>query len=175
MGRPLTSTQLSRKKRRIFLRVLAQTGKVTAAARSVGYTDTSYLQRLRRDDEEFAREWDVAVKSAANVLEEEAIRRAMEGVMEPIYYKGQCVGHKLNYSDQLMMFLMRGMDPERYRDGSRGARVNVAFGVAVLPMTAPNEQDWEKRALRMHSEQEPVIIDAKPVEEETRMVVRRGD
>jgi hypothetical protein len=165
---------IAKKKRRAFLSILAQTGKVAEAARSVGFQDTSSLQHYRRNDEEFAEEWELALEAAANVLEEEAIRRATEGVLEPVFYKGDIVGYKTNYSDALMMFILRGLKPGTYRDAVRGGETNINFGIAVLPMTAPDEGSWEKRAVDMHSNQVTIDVEAKPVENNLSRITR-GD
>lgn len=53
---------------------------------------------------------------ATEVLEQEAWRRAREGIAEPVYQHGKEVGTIQRYSDQLLMFLLRARAPERYRD-----------------------------------------------------------
>jgi len=165
---------LAKKKRKVFLGVLAKTGRVAEAARAVGYTDTATLQHHRRNDEEFAEAWEFALESAAHVLEEEAIRRAYDGVLEPIFYKGEVAGYKTNHSDTLLMFLLRGLKPGVYRENQRGGDTNINFGIAVLPMTAQSEDQWEKRALLMHDEQKTITIEAKPTENQMARI-KRGD
>lgn len=155
---------LAKKKRRVFLSVLAQTGRVAEASRAVGYTDTATLQSFRRNDEDFAEAWDHALDAAANVLEEEAIRRAHDGVLEPVYYKGEVAGYKTTYSDTLLMFILRGLKPGVYRESQRGGDTNINFGIAVLPMTAQSEEVWEQSAAQMHGQQKTIVIEAKPVE-----------
>ncbi len=165
---------LAKKKRRVFLDVLAQTGRVAEASRACGYTDTATLQKFRRNDEDFAEAWDYALEAAAHVLEDEAIRRATEGVLEPVFYKGQVAGYKTNYSDPLLMFILRGLKPGTYRENARGGETNINFGIAVLPMTAQSEEQWENRALLMHDQQKTITIEAKPVENQMARITR-GD
>jgi hypothetical protein len=154
---------LSRRKQDIFLDLLAQTGSVIESAQAVGFTTTSYLHKLRKEDEDFAERWADAIAAAGDVLEQEAIRRARDGVMDPVFYKGEVVGHKLNYSDQLLMFLMRGNNPEKYNQKNGGdANVNIKFGVAVLPMTSPSDEEWEAKAIAMHDGQELITLEDKP-------------
>lgn len=167
-------TVLAKKKRKVFLRILAETGRVAEAARAVGYTDTAALQAHRRNDDDFAEQWEEALQAAAHVLEEEAIRRAHDGVMEPVFYKGDIVGYKPSYSDTLMMFILRGLKPGVYRENPRGGETNINFGIAVLPMTAPSDEQWEQRAVNMHDNQKTITIEAKPVEN-TLARVQRGD
>lgn len=160
---PDTSVQMSKKRRKLFLQVLSKTGKVSEAARCAGYADTSFLVRLRKQDEDFAAEWDIALEAAKHQLEEEAIRRATEGVLEPVFYKGSICGYKTNYSDSLLMFILRKLDPS-YRDSAQRGDTNINFGIAVLPMQAQDEGAWEQRALEMHGNQQVIELEAKPTE-----------
>lgn len=168
-----TKTLLARKKRRVFLRVLAETGKVIVAAQACGWQDTSTVQKARREDDDFAEEWDIALSAACNKLEAEAWRRAEEGVLEPTFYKGEIVGYTPKYSDSLIMFLLRKLDPS-YRDTGRAGDTNINFGIAVLPMTAVNDEAWEQRAQVMHNKQQVITLEAKPVENNLARV-QRGD
>lgn len=165
---------LAKKKRRVFLDILAKTGRVAEAARAVGYTDTATIQQFRRNDEDFAEAWEHALEAAADILEEEADRRAIEGVLEPVFYKGKVAGYKTNHSDTLLMFRLRGLKPGIYRENQRGGDTNINFGIAVLPMTAPNDEQWEQRAIVMHDEQKTITIEAKPVENQMARI-KRGD
>ena len=171
MANAITRIALSKKKKRMFLRILAQTGQVTEAAYAVGYTDTTTVLKFRREDEAFAEEWDNALEAAKHVLEAEAIRRAREGVLEPVYYKGDIVGYKTNYSDPLLMFVLRKLDPA-YRDTGQRGDTNINFGIAVLPMTAKNDDEWEKRALEMHGNQQVITLEAKPQQNHLQKMTR---
>jgi hypothetical protein len=105
----------------------------------------------------------IALEAAKHQLEEEAIRRATEGVLEPQFYKGTICGYKTNYSDALLMFVLRKLDPS-YRDSAGKGETNINFGIAVLPMQAKDEGAWEQRAIEMHSGQKLIELEAKPVE-----------
>ncbi len=169
-----TKNIIADRKRKVFLKVLAQTASVSTAAKACGYQDTSTLQRYRRDNEHFADLWNEALEAAANVLEDEAVRRARDGVLEPNFYKGDIVGHTRKFSDSLMMFMLRGLKPDTYRENARGGNMNVNFGIAVLPMTAQSDEAWEERALVMHSGQKLIKVEAKPTEN-AMLRVKRGD
>lgn len=163
---------LAKKKRRVFLDVLAKTGRVGEAARACGYTDTATLQNFRRQDEDFAEAWEHALESAADVLEDEMWRRAHDGVLDPTFYKGKIVGYTTKYSDAVGMFILRGLRPHKYRENARGGETNINFGIAILPMTAKSEDGWEQRALLMHDEQKTITIEAKPVENQMARIKR---
>ncbi len=98
-----------------FLEVLARTCNVTHAARTAGIS-RSRVYDIRKEDAEFAAAWDNAIEEGADALELEARRRALEGVKEPVFYKGEVCGHVLRYSDTLLMFLLKAHRPEKYRE-----------------------------------------------------------
>ena len=174
MGRAISKIEISRKKRNAFLKALALSGRVSEAAHACGYQDTAFLHKCRRNDEDFAEQWDLALQAAGNVLEAEIWRRAHDGVLEPQYYKGSIVGYTTKYSDTLAMFILRKIDPS-YRDShGRGGETNINFGIAVLPMTAQSDEQWEQRALTMHGNQKVIEVEAKPVENNLARI-QRGD
>jgi hypothetical protein len=101
-----------------FLKALEDGANVTTAAETAGITrQNAYL--YRREDTEFARKWDEALFMGVGTLEDEAVRRARDGVEEPIYQKGVYVGTVRRYSDTLLMFLLRAHMPERYNPAEK--------------------------------------------------------
>ena len=72
--------------------------------------------RWREEDAEFAAEWERAKAIGLDALEDEALRRAFEGVEVPVLHKGQTVATVRNYSDTLAIFLLKGGKPEKYRE-----------------------------------------------------------
>lgn len=71
-----------------FLEALADTGNVSQACRSAGVSTTT-VYALKKKDADFAAAWDQAEEDAADTLEAEARRRAVQGVQEPVVYQGQ--------------------------------------------------------------------------------------
>ncbi len=56
-------------------------------------------------------------EDAADTLEAEAYRRAVEGVEKPTgWYRGVAGGVVREYSDSLLMFLLKGIRPDKYKD-----------------------------------------------------------
>jgi hypothetical protein len=51
-------------------------------------------------------------------MEEEARRRAIDGVNKAVYHKGKIVGYEKVYSDNLLMFMLKARRPDRFRDNS---------------------------------------------------------
>jgi hypothetical protein len=71
---------------------------------------------LRARDATFAEEWSRAVDEGTDRLEDEAHRRAVEGVPEPIFSRGEVVGERRVYSDRLIEFLLKARRPAVYRE-----------------------------------------------------------
>lgn len=121
-----------------FLTSLAQGGNVRYAcehaevARSLAY-------ELRDEDPTFAADWLTALDESADLLEQEARRRAEQGLRRLKFHNGATImvqaqgpGGELlvnvdgqpimvpyvehEYSDTLMIFLLKGIRPEKYRE-----------------------------------------------------------
>src|SRR5262245_44544346 len=107
---------LTPKKQAAFLTALADSGNVRQAARQACLSiQTVYKYRQR--DPVFARAWEATLSEAMDtVLEPEAVRRAVEGVEKPVYHQGRQVGSVREYSDTLLIFLLKGGKPERYKE-----------------------------------------------------------
>ena len=108
-----------------FLTALAITGNVTKAS-EVAKCDRPKTYELRNTDPVFAAAWEAALDQAADYLEEEARRRAHDGLIKKKFNNGepvidpatgeQYVEHE--YSDTLLIFLLKGTRPEKYRERS---------------------------------------------------------
>jgi AcrR family transcriptional regulator len=72
----------------VFLARLVDAMTITVAAESAGI-DRATAYRWRESDAEFAEAWDAALEAGTDRLEQEAIRRARDGVEEPVVYQGQ--------------------------------------------------------------------------------------
>jgi hypothetical protein len=116
-----------RKWKGIFLTALAQNGFVAQSARLAGVSpQTAYRARDVRnrfgasliEAQTFAQEWDTALAEAAEALEIEARRRDMEGIdhQRRLFRNGQEISTEIvhHYSDQLIIFLLKNLCPQRY-------------------------------------------------------------
>ncbi len=104
-----------------FLSVLAESGNIRLSCQAAA-VDRSTAYRLRSSDETFLAEWEQAQEEAADLLEQEARRRAHDGWDEPVFGSmGQGlgsgeIGAVRKYSDTLLIFLLKGARPEKYRE-----------------------------------------------------------
>ena len=103
------------KNQRAFLSALRQCGRIDVAAGAAGISRQCHYKWLKKDPDYLGR-YEEAHSEAVQMLEDEATRRAVEGVSEDIYYQGEVVGTKLNYSDTLLIFLLKAAKPEKYRE-----------------------------------------------------------
>ncbi len=98
--------------------MLAETCNVGKACKAVDISRyTAY--RWRKEIEAFRDAWDDAMKAGVTALEDEAHRRAFEGIDEPIVHQGVIMDTKKAYSDTLAIFLLKAHAPEKYRENSR--------------------------------------------------------
>jgi hypothetical protein len=84
-----------------FLAALAAGWSVTKAAEAIGIARRTAYD-WRDTDDDFAALWDEAVEAGTDLLEDEAVRRAVEGVPRPVFYQGQICGSIQEYSDFLL-------------------------------------------------------------------------
>ena len=117
--------KLTKTRQEGFLKALSDTGSVTAAVAMAG-TSRSRVYELRKADPAFAADWDEAEEIAADRLEDEARRRAVEGVPEPLVSAGKIVrdddGQPIairRYSDALLLALLRAHRPPRHERSVR--------------------------------------------------------
>lgn len=104
-----------------FLEALAAGWSVTHAAGRAGVPRQRFYE-LRDVDEPFAEQWDEALEAGTHVLEDEALRRAVEGYDEDtIDGDGKLIRRVRRYDSALLQTLLKGRLP-RYREG---ANVNV--------------------------------------------------
>jgi len=99
----------------MFLERLREWANASEAARYTCISKVRWYQERHRNPE-FAAQWEEAVKEGMETLEDEARRRAFQGVEEPVFFQGETCGHIKRYSDTLLIFLLKGAKPEKYRE-----------------------------------------------------------
>lgn len=116
---------------KIFLETLSECGNVTHSCRKAGLNKRQAYVLYDRYPL-FKAMWDEAAAIGAKALEDEARRRAYMGWEDPIIYQGRPqMVQEINsetgevtevpltvrkYSDTLLIFLLKGHYPEKYRD-----------------------------------------------------------
>ena len=101
-----------------FLDMLRRVPNVAAACRAAKVVVQTAYER-RESDPGFARAWDEAIQCAVDDLVGEAWRRASFGTERPVFYMGEQCGEVQEYSDGLLMFLLRAHRRGVYGDKSQ--------------------------------------------------------
>lgn len=107
-------------KQRAFIQAFCVTASVSRAAKAAQIHRQRHYSWLK-EDPHYAALFDRARLEVGDALQDEAVRRAHEGVLKPVYYKGKRCGVRRVYSDGLLMFLLRRMLPEVYGERANGA------------------------------------------------------
>jgi hypothetical protein len=139
---------------RAFLSAFARTGTITHAAEAADVHRRNHNVWLT--DPVYARAFMQAKEEAADYLEGEARRRAVEGVEEPTgWYQGRPGGYITKYSDTLLIFLMKGAFPEKYRE-----RMDIQWDGRLESLTAGQLENLEKAMIERACSGDPARIEA---------------
>lgn len=131
-----------------FLQALGEHGMVTAACKSVGVGRTTAYD-ARHADEAFATAWADIEELTTERMEAEAYRRAVEGVESDIFFKGEVVGTEREFSDTLLVFLLKARRPEVYREN---IKVQHAGGIRLSVPVIDESKDRLLRVAALTSE-----------------------
>jgi hypothetical protein len=140
-----------------MLAAYRNTANIRKATEIAGICRRSHYDWLD-NDETYAADFAAAGNEAIQNLEDEATRRAIEGVTEPVVHQGQFTypqqldpetGKPMfdadgkpvisttpltirKYSDTLLIFLLKGARPEKYRDNLKvDSKVEVAGSLSI--------------------------------------------
>jgi len=113
--KPQTRWAFTDSRKAKFLKLLAETGNISFSAKSIGSGPTT-VHRHINEDPDFKALVDEAKEIAADALEAEARRRAVEGVRRGIYYQGERVDTELHFSDRMLEILLKANKPEKFRE-----------------------------------------------------------
>lgn len=125
-------------KKNAFLAAYSETGNITAACEVSDVGRATHYVWLDNDPE-YAKAFQIAHEASIEKMELEARRRAIAGYEEPVYYQGAKVGTTRKYSDNLLMFMLKGAKPETYREnhvhqhtGANGGAIEINFNAKML-------------------------------------------
>lgn len=98
-----------------FLIVLADMANVTAACKAVNISRPVVYEH-KNTDERFAALWEEACEIASDSLVAEATRRGRDGYDRPVFQGGEEVGVVREYSDTLLITLLKARRPSEFRE-----------------------------------------------------------
>jgi hypothetical protein len=99
----------------LFIAKLRLSGIPSVAARAVGRGEVVF-QKERKTNAAFSDAWDWALREAADLLKLEARRRAVDGIDKPIFYQGDECAVIKEYSDTLLVALLKADHPDFKQD-----------------------------------------------------------
>lgn len=135
---------------RNFLEVFRKCGNITLAANRIGITVTQ-VHTWRKRYPEFTKNFDLAKEEAADLLEAEALRRAVNGVENYKFHEGVPLMDPSNpskflierkFSDPLLIFLLRATRPEKFKDSHGDITHN--HKIVLQPITFDGQPAPEK-------------------------------
>lgn len=144
---------------RAFLEHYSGFPSVRAAAKACGIDRSSHTKWMRTDPNYRAAFADVQ-EEAAQACEDEAVRRAIEGVSRPVLYKGKPVRtgrgrssrilYETEYSDQLLVLLLKRFRPALYREQSS---VEVSGSIDIVERLQEGRQRVQELRRREQEQQ----------------------
>ena len=135
--RPEPPPSLPLKKLNTFLLHLGRTGSVTFAAARAGLSRRA-LYKHRAADEAFAGYWDEALNLGVERLQDDAMRRALEGTARAVFRNGKQVGSVQQFDNRLLQFLLKAHRPETYGERAKSGPPPLPFDLAKrLAAAAP--------------------------------------
>jgi hypothetical protein len=172
----MKKNRLTPERQQRFLGFLAETGNVSRSVKLAG-TSAPRVYTLRQNDPAFRQAWDEAEEIAADRLEEEAWRRAVEGFEEPVVSAGKLVRDEAGnavmmrrYSDTLLLALLRARRPGKFNkrlSADIAIASNVSFDVRAMLLTKlaqlASQAEIESPPLLVDGSEEPEVALAQPV------------
>ncbi len=139
-----------------FLDHLATKGTVRAACAAAGMSAEG-AYRLRRRDALFARGWAAALVLAREAGSDELACRALDGVEEEIWYRGEMVGTRRKYDTRLLLAHLARLDRQVEQspgedDAARFQELLAALAEGDRPCTSgddplpPSREDFIAKA-----------------------------
>ena len=122
-----------------FLEHLAQRGSVRAACAAVGMSREAAYQ-LRRRDPLVARAWAAALELAREVGVQELACRAIDGIEEDVWFRGEVVGTRRRYDSRLLLAHLGRLDAAAAAGAAREDAERFDELLAVIGGASPPDE-----------------------------------
>jgi hypothetical protein len=115
----------------------------------VGHSTVDYHLK---NDLDFAARAESAKEHADDLLHTRCMQRCLEGDMEPVYWRGEVVGHVRKFDTRLQIEMLRAHMPHTFKTPGQG-NINIDTGDKILVMT----EELRAKLIAAHREE---ILDA---------------
>jgi len=115
-----------------FLAAFEKTCRIDLAAEAAGIGRRTHYNWLKSDPK-YAQAFADSEVLAAQVLEDTATKRAVDGWDEPVFQAGKQCGTVRKFSDRLLERLLEARRPEKYRRNIK-AEVTGENGAPLIPL-----------------------------------------
>jgi len=144
-------------------------GDMLAACKAVGVS-LIFVRTWLKDDAKVRDRLKEAEQVGTQGLVSAAIKRAVNGVEEDVYYQGDVVGTKTNYSDGLLQTLLKAKIDE-FKPGAEAVGGGITVNIANVMPRASNYEEWmamKERTLapppaQLPAPEEAEYVDVTPV------------
>lgn len=102
-----------------FLELFANTGSISKTCDLLGMVRRTFYH-WKANDLEFKKKFEEVDEMCLGMLEDEAHRRAVLGVDKPVYQGGKMVGYVREYSDTMLIVLLKARAPHKYKERFAG-------------------------------------------------------
>ena len=124
---PLTNrANFTAKRKSVFLESYRITGNMSLSSQESRVSRRTIYDWLA-SDVHFQDDFNEAREVATDALEEEARRRAVDGVETPFNTKGETIFIR-KFSDTLLIVLLKANRPSKFRENPQGSPINVSVG-----------------------------------------------
>jgi len=113
-----TPQSIPQHKKELFLSEYSKLGTILKAAKAANIDRKTHYNWLKTNPE-YAEFFERAKEDYLEKLEAEADRRAVEGTLRPVFHQGEECGQIREFSDTLLIFRLKCLAPEKYRENQR--------------------------------------------------------
>ena len=117
-------------KQRAFLAAYVKTKRTLAASALTGVSRETHYYWLKSDPQ-YCEHWRRARKMLGDMVEEEVMRRAVDGYKKPVVHQGKVTDRYKNYSDRLAVFLLKHLKPEVYNVRQREPEIGGPTHITI--------------------------------------------
>ena len=150
-----------------FLQLIALGHTKSAAAKQLKFPIAAFTE-ARVTDADFDNALERANAEQADLIEQVALDRTLNGVEKPVWFQGEQVGEDTVYDNNLLITMLKAAKPEKYKDRKE---VSGSGGIIELQIT----NYGGKQNANVEADQGPGDEEVVPRPEEPRQLGTSGE